>query len=85
MKINPNNFAALFCLAKIHYLNGSFNAVEESLAKILQDQHYKDSFEAMQLLAKVKSMQGKVYEALILYKRLIEINPADYHSCYAIA
>ena len=37
VKINPGNFAAQFCLAKIHYLNSSFNAVEESLAKILQD------------------------------------------------
>lgn len=47
VQINPKNFAAQFCLAKIHYLNSNFNAVEEALTKILQDQHYKDSFEAI--------------------------------------
>lgn len=37
------------------------------------------------MLAKVKSMQGKLYEALVLYKRLLEINADDYESAYAVA
>ena len=30
-------------------------------------------------------MQGKLYEALVLYKRLIEIDGDDHESAYAIA
>ena len=85
VKVNPRNFAATFCMAKIHFLNCNYNAVEEALAKILQDSHFKDSFEAIHLLAKVKALQGKQQEALVLYKRLIEINPLNYQACFAIA
>lgn len=53
---NSQNFAAQFCLAKIHFLNGNFNAVDECLNIILRNPKYKDSFEAIKLLAKVKSL-----------------------------
>lgn len=77
--------AASFCLAKIHYLYGNLNAVDEALTRILSHNAFKDCYEALQLLAKVKSTQGKRYEAMALYKRLIEINPFDYKSNFDIA
>lgn len=85
VKLNRLNMAAQFCLAKIHYLNGNFNAVDECLNIILGNSLYKDSFEALKLLAKVKSMQGKKYESLALYKRVIELNPKDFNACFEVA
>jgi tetratricopeptide (TPR) repeat protein len=85
VKINPQNFAAHFCLAKIHFLNGNFNAVDESLKLVLQNPRFKDSYESLRLLAKVKSLQGKRYEALALYKRVIELNPSDYEANFEVA
>ena len=52
---------------------------------MLSNYKYKDCFEAIKLLAKVKSLQDKKYEALALYKRIIELNPKDYKSCYDVA
>ena len=72
-------------MAKIHFLNGNFNAVDECLNLILHNQRFKDSFEAIKLLAKVKSLQGKRYEALLLYKRILELNPRDFKACFEIA
>jgi len=72
-------------LAKIHWHECNWNAADECLKKVLSDSQFKDCFEAIQLLAHVKEFQGRRYEALALYKRLIEINPEDYHSCYKIA
>jgi hypothetical protein len=34
-------------MAKLHFLNGDFVAVEEALEIILQEQQFKDSFEAL--------------------------------------
>ena len=59
----------------IHFLNGSYNAVDESLNKILNVPKFKDSYEAIKLLARVKIIQNKRYEALALLKRAIELNP----------
>lgn len=36
-------------------------------------------------MANVKTEQGKRYEAMALYKRLIEINPNDYQSSFQVA
>ena len=77
--------AAQFCLAKIHFLNGNFNAVDECLNLVLRNHKYKDSFEAIKLLAKVKCLQGKRYEALALYKRVIELNPKDHQASFDVA
>ena len=85
MGLNKHNFAALFGLAKIDYLNGNFNAVDEALTRILSNPRYKDCYEALRLLAKVKTIQNKRYEAMALYKRLIEINPNDHQSNFQVA
>lgn len=85
IEINPQNYAAHFCLAKIHYLNGSLNAVDETLNKILGVPQFKECHEALYLLAKVKEQQGKRFEALALYKKLIEMNPKNHVYCYNIA
>jgi len=85
VKLNQQNLAAQFCLAKIHFLNGNFNAVDECLNLILSYPRYKDSFEAIKLLAKVKSLQGKRYESLALYKRVIELNPKDHQANFEVA
>ena len=85
VKYYNQNYAAHFCLAKIHYLNGSYNAVDESLNKILNVPKFKDSYEAIKLLSKVKIIQNKRYEALALLKRAIELNPQDYQACFDIA
>ena len=66
-------------------MNGNFNAVDECLNLILSFPKYKDSFEAIKLLAKVKSLTGKHYESLVLYKRVIELNPKDFRACFEIA
>jgi tetratricopeptide (TPR) repeat protein len=70
--LNKYNYAAHYCLAQIHYLNGNINAVDEALTRVLSNPRYKDCYEALVLLAKVKTMQGQRYEAMALYKRLIE-------------
>jgi len=85
VNLNRHNFAAHFYLAKIEYLNGNFNAVDEGLTRILSNPRYKDSYEAIKLLAKVKTIQGKRYEAMALYKRLLEINPRDHTSSFHVA
>ena len=72
MDLNKYNYAAHYCLAQIHYLNGNINAVDEALTRVLSNPRYKDCYEALVLLAKVKTMQGQRYEAMALYKRLIE-------------
>ena len=85
VEANPQNFAAHFCMAKIHFLNGSMNAVDETLSKILIVPQYKECHEVLYLLAKVKEQQGKKFEALALYKKLIEINPQNFTYCFNIA
>lgn len=49
---------------------------------ILSNHAYKDCYEVLKLLANVKREQGKRYEAMALYKRLIDINPKDHQSCF---
>jgi tetratricopeptide (TPR) repeat protein len=66
-------------------MNQNLNAVDESLSKILSVQSFKDCYEALTLLARVKTLQGKRYEALVLYKKVIELNPNDYRACFNIA
>ena len=85
LKDNKNNHVANFNLAKILFLTGNYNAVDESLNQILKVPIYKDSFEAIHLLAKTKCLQNKIYEALALYKRVIDLNPRDYRACFEIA
>ena len=75
VKLNPNNFASQFCLAKIHFLTANYNAVDKCLNVVLSNHKYTDCFEAIRLLAKVKCLQNKKYEALALYKRMLELNP----------
>ena len=72
-------------MAKIHFLNGNLNAVDETLSKVLSEPKFKECYEALNLLAKVKELQNKRFEALVLYKKLIELNPKDYVSCFNIA
>lgn len=84
LKINKGNFAASFNLSKIHYLNGNYTAVVDNLTVILKNHKYKDSFEAIRLLAKVKGLQGKIYEGLALYKRVLELNPRDHQISFEI-
>jgi tetratricopeptide (TPR) repeat protein len=54
VKFNEYNFAARFCLAKIHYLNGNIISVVENLNKILANPQYKDCYEVLELYAKIK-------------------------------
>lgn len=85
VKLNPINYAAYFCLAKIHYLNGHFPAAEESLNKFMIIPKFKDCYEALRLLAKVKQQTGDKYEAMAHFKRCIELNPGDYKASFEIA
>ena len=85
IELNSDNYAAMFCQAKIHYLNSEFNAVVFYLNQILANPKYKDCYEVLELYAKMKVQEGKRYEALALYKRIIELNPNDYQSCFEIA
>ena len=85
IELNDSNYAAKFCQAKILYLNGEFNAVVDNLNKILANPKYKDCYEVLELYAKMKVHEGKRYEALAIYKRIIELNPNDYQSCFEIA
>jgi len=85
LKDNKNNHAANFNLSKILFLTGNYQAVDESLNQILSVPIYKDSFEAIHLLAKTKCLQGKIYEALALYKRVMDLNPRDYKASFEVA
>jgi hypothetical protein len=60
-------------------------AVDDNLGKVLADSKFKHCFEAIKLLAKAKLHQGKIFESLALFKRLLEINPSDYGACFDIA
>jgi hypothetical protein len=46
---------------------------------------FKDCYEALKLLAKVKQQTGDKYEAMAHLKRCVELNPEDYKSCFEIA
>lgn len=46
-ELNPANMAATFCLAKIHYLYGNLNAVDEALTRLLSHNTFKDCYEAL--------------------------------------
>ena len=59
--------------------------MDEAVTTVLSHSAYKDCFEAIKLLAKVKTLQFKRYEALVLYKRLVEINPMDYQASFEVA
>ena len=85
VKLNQKNYAAYFCLAKIHYLNGHFPAAEESLNKFMTIPKFRYCYEALRLLAKVKQQTGDKYEAMIHFKRCIELNPQDYKASFEIA
>jgi tetratricopeptide (TPR) repeat protein len=82
--MDPSNHASLFNLAKIHFLNGNYQAVEESISIIIANPRYKDCYEAIRLLAKVKQLQDNKYESLALYRRMLELNPRDYKACYDV-
>jgi tetratricopeptide (TPR) repeat protein len=56
VKLNGHNLAAQFCLAKIHFLTANYGAVDKCLSLVLSSPKYKDCFEAIRLLAKVKSL-----------------------------
>ena len=46
---------------------------------------YKDCYEVLELYATMKVLEGKRHEALAIYKKIIDLNPNDYQSCFQIA
>jgi tetratricopeptide (TPR) repeat protein len=46
---------------------------------------FKDCYEALRLLAKVKQQTGDKYEAMAHFKRCIELNPQDFKASFEIA
>ena len=46
---------------------------------------FKDSFEALRILAQIKGRLGKGSESVDLFKRVLELNPKDYEANIEIA
>ena len=82
---NKNNYAANFNLSKIHFLAGDYHSVDQILNEILRVPIFKNCFEAIHLLAKTKCLQGKIYEALALYNKVIDLNPNDHRASFEVA
>jgi tetratricopeptide (TPR) repeat protein len=41
---------------------------------------FKDSFEALRILAQIKGRLGKAFESVELFKRVLELNPKDFEA-----
>ena len=51
LKYNARNYQTLFCQAKVQFHMGNFQAAETHLNTVLACARYKDSYEAIRLLA----------------------------------
>ena len=51
LKYNGRNYQTLFCLSKVQFHMGNFGAAETHLNIVLGCSRYKDSYEAIRLLA----------------------------------
>ena len=76
-------------MAKVHYKLGNYQAAEQNLAIILRVPAFKDSYEALRLLAQIKARQSRAQtnyvEAVKFFKRVLELNPKDYDANFEIA
>lgn len=56
---NDKNFQTHFCLSKVHFKMRNYSAAEKNLAFVLQCHQYKDSYEALKILAQIKARQSE--------------------------
>ena len=68
---------------------GNFSVAEKHLKIVLECSRFKDSYEAIRLLAQIKARQSRSpenqNEALKLFKHVLELNPQDYDANFEIA
>lgn len=81
-------------MAKVQYHQYNFQAAELSLNTILAQNKFKDSYEAIRMLAQIKARQKdkdsarqklNEQEALKHFKRVIELNPEDFNAHFEIS
>lgn len=84
-KLNSQNFAAQFNLAKIYISFKNNSQAETCLELVLSNSKFKDCYEALRLLAQTKSRLGKTQESVSIFKRVLELNPKDFEANFEIA
>ena len=76
-------------MAKVQYQLCNYAAAEQRLQTILRCAAFKDSYEALRLLAQIKALQSRQtnsnQEALRLFRRVIELNPRDFSANFEVA
>lgn len=92
MKHNPVNYATHFCLAKVQFHLSNYQAAEQNLSVVMRCSQFKDSHEALRMLAQIKARQSSAgtkgnnhEEALKLFRKVIELNPKDFDASFEIA
>jgi len=89
LRHNARNYQTLFCLAKVLFHMGNFKAAETHLNTVLACNRYKDSYEAIRLLAQIKARQSRhpdnQAEAFKLFRHVLELNPHDYDANFEIS
>ena len=68
----------------------NYSSAEKNLTFVLSCHQYKDSYEALKILAQIKSRQSAEagnfkIETLKLFKRVLELNPKDFDANFEIA
>ena len=86
---NSKNHQTHFCLAKVNYQMGNFQAAEKHLNQVLSCHSFKDCYEAIRMLAQIKARQSNAQrqpnETLRLFRRVLELNPKDFDANFEIA
>lgn len=74
-------------MAKVQYHLGNFQGAELNLTTVLQCNQFKDSYEALRMLAQIKARQSQNNhaEAHRLFNKVIERNPKDFDAHFEIA
>lgn len=80
IKLNDRNFAAQFNLGKVFFYNENYLSAESCLETVTNNPRFKDSFEAMRILAQIKGRLGKTSDSVELFKKVLELNPKDFEA-----
>jgi hypothetical protein len=64
----------------VFFYNENYQSAETCLETVTNNSRYKDSFEAMRILAQIKGRLGKTNDSVDLLKKVLELNPKDFEA-----
>jgi hypothetical protein len=64
----------------VFFYNDNYQSAETCLETVTSNPRYKDSFEAMRILAQIKGRLGKTNDSVDLLKKVLELNPKDFEA-----